>query len=173
MKPHQKVLLSYLKEHRLCYIDWLTSTGTIETTKKYIESLDYKNVLVVTKRVNSIIKHFSDIENDTIEITYLPTSVLKLDTFKPIIKEYDVIIFINFIYEVELIKIDELVSIVNEMNEDTRFIMFAHDDRELLSDIYKLDKFFVSDIQKLDQLKELDLQYDRYLKLKKLKNKHK
>lgn len=173
MKPHQKILLSYLKENRLCYIDWLTSTGTIQTTQEYLESLNYKNVLIVTKKVNSIAKHFVNVKNDTINITYLPISILKLDTFKPIVKEYDVIILFNFIYELETVEIQDLRNLIGEMKSDSKFLMFAHDDKTIANEISKIGNFYISVVQTLEQLKELDKDYYRYKKINKLQKNEK
>ena len=108
LKPHQKILLSFLKENRLCYVDWLTSTGTIKTVHEYLETLKDMNVLIATKKVNSITKHYIDIRNDNVNLTYVPINILKLDSFQSVIKEFDIIIIFNFIYELETASIDEI-----------------------------------------------------------------
>lgn len=157
-----------MKDNRLCYIDWLTSTGTIKTVHKFLESLQERNVLIATKKVNSITKYYMDIKNDNVNLTYVPLNILKLDTFQPIIKEFDVVIIFNFIYDLETANVSEMKKIVGSLKDDSKLIIFAHDDDNFVKNISEIEGFHVSIVQNMDQLDYLDMMYYRYKRADKL-----
>lgn len=171
LKSYQKMLKWFIKSNRLCYIDWLTSTGTVSTMVDYIDSLHNKKVLIITnrKKMSTAMEHFKDsFDNDSVVLSFICVDNIDNAYADHFMKEYDLIIYFNFISD-SINNISIIDKIFNNLGKESQFIIFGHEENDFVDKIVQM-KFSISIIQNIDQLNDISDKYDRIKKVQKIKS---